>query len=166
MELEQSSECCFPESGLEVLAVQQVSKAQAWQRAGRAGRQHSGICYRLYTEDDFEKFLNMTVPEIQRWSLVLQLSLTVCCFIVAGYWGPVCFWWQIVRYLFNSDIVQCCLWPSLAIPLVFLCTGVTWQVWCCSSWHLGFPTFSRLILYPNHLQVRGSNISLLVWKNN
>ncbi|XP_055513770.1 LOW QUALITY PROTEIN: ATP-dependent RNA helicase DHX33-like [Leucoraja erinacea] len=65
-----------PESGLEVLAVQQVSKAQAWQRAGRAGRQHSGICYRLYTEDDFEKFLNMTVPEIQRCNLasvVLQL---------------------------------------------------------------------------------------------
>ncbi|XP_032901810.1 ATP-dependent RNA helicase DHX33 isoform X2 [Amblyraja radiata] len=65
-----------PESGLEVLAVQQVSKAQAWQRAGRAGRQNSGICYRLYTEDDFEKFLNMTVPEIQRCNLasvVLQL---------------------------------------------------------------------------------------------
>ncbi|XP_041052432.1 ATP-dependent RNA helicase DHX33 isoform X2 [Carcharodon carcharias] len=65
-----------PESGLEVLAVQQVSKAQAWQRAGRAGRQHAGICYRLYTEEEFEKFLNMTVPEIQRCNLasvMLQL---------------------------------------------------------------------------------------------
>uniref|UniRef100_UPI00398E8330 ATP-dependent RNA helicase DHX33 isoform X1 n=2 Tax=Pristiophorus japonicus TaxID=55135 RepID=UPI00398E8330 len=65
-----------PESGLEVLAVQQVSKAQAWQRAGRAGRQQSGICYRLYTEGEFEKFLNMTVPEIQRCNLasvMLQL---------------------------------------------------------------------------------------------
>lgn len=59
----------FPHSeiGLEVLAVQRVSKAQAWQRTGRAGREDSGICYRLYTEDEFEKFDKMTVPEIQRW---------------------------------------------------------------------------------------------------
>lgn len=54
------------EIGLEVLAVQRVSKAQAWQRTGRAGREDSGICYRLYTEDEFEKFDKMTVPEIQR----------------------------------------------------------------------------------------------------
>ncbi|XP_038615627.1 ATP-dependent RNA helicase DHX33 [Tachyglossus aculeatus] len=65
-----------PGSGLEVLAVQRVSKAQAWQRAGRAGREDSGLCYRLYTEDEFEKFDRMTVPEIQRCNLasvVLQL---------------------------------------------------------------------------------------------
>lgn len=55
-----------PDSGLEVLAVQRVSKTQAWQRAGRAGREDSGVCYRLYTEDEFEKFDKMTVPEIQR----------------------------------------------------------------------------------------------------
>lgn len=60
------------DSGLEVLAVQRVSKTQAWQRTGRAGREDSGICYRLYTEDEFEKFEKMTVPEIQRW---VQLSL-------------------------------------------------------------------------------------------
>ncbi|KAM6315730.1 ATP-dependent RNA helicase DHX33 [Podargus strigoides] len=58
-----------PESGLEVLAVQRVSKAQAWQRAGRAGREDSGICYRLYTEEEFEQLEEMTVPEIQRCSL-------------------------------------------------------------------------------------------------
>ncbi|CAJ0930755.1 unnamed protein product [Ranitomeya imitator] len=65
-----------PESGLEILAVQRVSKAQAWQRTGRAGREDSGICYRLYTEDEFEKLDKMTVPEIQRCNLasvVLQL---------------------------------------------------------------------------------------------
>ncbi|XP_043909977.1 ATP-dependent RNA helicase DHX33 [Protopterus annectens] len=58
-----------PESGLEVLAVQRVAKAQAWQRSGRAGREDSGICYRLYTEEEFEKFDSMTVPEIQRCNL-------------------------------------------------------------------------------------------------
>lgn len=65
-----------PDSGLEVLAVQRVSKAQAWQRAGRAGREDSGSCYRLYTEDEFDSLIPMTVPEIQRCNLagvILQL---------------------------------------------------------------------------------------------
>ncbi|XP_023688879.1 ATP-dependent RNA helicase DHX33 [Paramormyrops kingsleyae] len=62
-----------PDSGLEVLAVQRVSKAQAWQRTGRAGREESGLCYRLYTEDEFENFINMTVPEIQRCNLASVL---------------------------------------------------------------------------------------------
>uniref|UniRef100_A0A8C9A7L3 RNA helicase n=1 Tax=Prolemur simus TaxID=1328070 RepID=A0A8C9A7L3_PROSS len=71
---------CLPrgpkDSGLEVLAVQRVSKTQAWQRTGRAGREDSGVCYRLYTEEEFEKFEKMTVPEIQRCNLagvMLQL---------------------------------------------------------------------------------------------
>ncbi|KAM3853092.1 ATP-dependent RNA helicase DHX33 isoform 1-T1 [Vipera latastei] len=59
----------MPQSGLEILAVQRISKAQAWQRAGRAGREDSGFCYRLYTEDEFEKFDKMTIPEIQRCNL-------------------------------------------------------------------------------------------------
>lgn len=58
--------CVLLDSGLEVLAVQRVSKAQAWQRAGRAGREDSGSCYRLYTEDEFDNLANTTVPEIQR----------------------------------------------------------------------------------------------------
>ncbi|XP_074466767.1 ATP-dependent RNA helicase DHX33 isoform X1 [Sebastes fasciatus] len=65
-----------PDSGLEVLAVQRVSKAQAWQRAGRAGREDSGCCYRLYTEPEFDNLIPMTVPEIQRCNLsgvMLQL---------------------------------------------------------------------------------------------
>lgn len=58
---EQSSDLAIlpPDSGLEVLAVQRVSKTQAWQRTGRAGREDSGICYRLYTEDEFESLRKM-----------------------------------------------------------------------------------------------------------
>ncbi|NXG44950.1 DHX33 helicase, partial [Psilopogon haemacephalus] len=58
-----------PEAGLEVLAVQRVSQAQAWQRTGRAGRDASGVCYRLYTQQEFDTFPAMTVPEIQRCNL-------------------------------------------------------------------------------------------------
>ena len=52
-----------------MLLVQPVSKAQARQRTGRAGRETSGLCYRLYTEEQFEELKEMTVPEIQRCSL-------------------------------------------------------------------------------------------------
>ncbi|XP_054022396.1 ATP-dependent RNA helicase DHX33 [Dryobates pubescens] len=58
-----------PDTGLEVLALQRVSQAQAWQRAGRAGREASGVCYRLYTQEEFDKLDRMTVPEIQRCNL-------------------------------------------------------------------------------------------------
>lgn len=60
-----------------------MSKAQAWQRTGRAGREDSGLCYRLYTEDEFEKFDKMTIPEIQRWvqnpdTIILLATLLSC----------------------------------------------------------------------------------------
>lgn len=65
-----------PNSGLDLLKVVRVSKAQALQRTGRAGRESAGACYRLYTEQEFEQFSDSTVPEIQRCNLssvVLQL---------------------------------------------------------------------------------------------
>lgn len=65
-----------PNSGLDLLKVVRVSKAQALQRTGRAGRESAGSCYRLYTEQEFEQFSDSTVPEIQRCNLssvVLQL---------------------------------------------------------------------------------------------
>ena len=65
-----------PLIGLDVLCVQPVSQAQAWQRCGRAGREGPGACYRLYTEDSFQSLPPKTVPEIQRCdlsSVVLQL---------------------------------------------------------------------------------------------
>ncbi|XP_014670331.1 PREDICTED: probable ATP-dependent RNA helicase DHX34 isoform X2 [Priapulus caudatus] len=53
-----------------------VSKASAEQRKGRAGRTGPGICYRLYTEQDYEAFDDYTMPEIHKVpldSLVLQM---------------------------------------------------------------------------------------------
>nr|CCC94015.1 putative pre-mRNA splicing factor ATP-dependent RNA helicase [Trypanosoma congolense IL3000] len=56
--------------GMEVLVEVDVSKAQAMQRAGRAGRTAAGKCFRLYTARAFESLRENTVPEIQRSSLV------------------------------------------------------------------------------------------------
>eukprot|EP01129_Flabellula_baltica_P016049 TRINITY_DN8387_c0_g1_i1.p1 TRINITY_DN8387_c0_g1~~TRINITY_DN8387_c0_g1_i1.p1 ORF type:complete len:668 (-),score=121.64 TRINITY_DN8387_c0_g1_i1:32-2035(-) len=59
--------------GMEMLTVIPVSKAQAKQRAGRAGRTHSGFCYRVYTEQTFNS-LNITpIPEIKRANLALTI---------------------------------------------------------------------------------------------
>lgn len=59
-----------PSSGMYSLDVVQISKVQANQRAGRAGRTRPGKCYRLYPSRLFQdEFLDVTVPEIQRSSL-------------------------------------------------------------------------------------------------
>eukprot|EP01018_Ginkgo_biloba_P026806 Gb_11931 [translate_table: standard] len=66
-----------PRIGMESLVVIPVSKAQALQRSGRAGREAPGKCFRLYTEEEFEKLADSTVPEIKRCNLsnvVLQLK--------------------------------------------------------------------------------------------
>ncbi len=71
-----------PKTGLDALKVQPISKAQARQRLGRAGRESSGVCYRLFTEEQFDELKEMTTPEIQRCNLasvVLQLmALGIC----------------------------------------------------------------------------------------
>ncbi|WCJ38716.1 RNA helicase family protein [Euphorbia peplus] len=59
-----------PLTGMYSLDVVQISKVQAKQRAGRAGRTRPGKCYRLYPSMMYEDdFLDVTVPEIQRSSL-------------------------------------------------------------------------------------------------
>jgi ATP-dependent RNA helicase DHX33 len=48
------------------------------QRAGRAGREGHGYCFRLYTEDAFDTMVASAEPEVQRSSLtsaVLQLKV-------------------------------------------------------------------------------------------
>ncbi|MFN0298912.1 MAG: ATP-dependent RNA helicase HrpA, partial [Burkholderiales bacterium] len=54
---------------VEQLQVERISQAAAKQRAGRCGRVASGICIRLYAEDDHDKRPAFTDPEILRSSL-------------------------------------------------------------------------------------------------
>ncbi|KAJ6898404.1 pre-mRNA-splicing factor ATP-dependent RNA helicase DEAH4 [Populus alba x Populus x berolinensis] len=59
-----------PSTGMYSLDIIQISKVQANQRAGRAGRTRPGKCYRLYPSEVYqEEFLDVTVPEIRRSSL-------------------------------------------------------------------------------------------------
>ena len=58
-----------PSNGFEILKTQPISKAQARQRCGRAGREAPGICYRLYPEKSFFQLKEDAVPEIQRCNL-------------------------------------------------------------------------------------------------
>ena len=59
-----------PRIGMDALLVTPVSKANANQRSGRAGRTGPGYCFRLYTERQFrEELMEAAVPEIQRTNL-------------------------------------------------------------------------------------------------
>lgn len=60
-----------PRTGMDSLGVVPISRVQATQRAGRAGRTCPGRCYRLYTKKRYEMDMpSTTAPEIQRTSLV------------------------------------------------------------------------------------------------
>ena len=64
------------QSRIQGLPVEDISKASARQRTGRAGRVKPGVCIRLYSPEDFEKREEFTEPEIRRSNLanvVLQL---------------------------------------------------------------------------------------------
>lgn len=59
-----------PSTGMYSLDVVPISKVQANQRAGRAGRTRPGKCYRLYSAEVYrDDLLDETVPEILRSSL-------------------------------------------------------------------------------------------------
>ena len=58
------------------LPIEAISQASANQRSGRCGRVSSGICIRLYSEDDFLNRAEFTDPEILRTNLatvILQM---------------------------------------------------------------------------------------------
>jgi ATP-dependent helicase HrpA len=66
-----------PRSRLQRLPIEQISKASALQRAGRAGRLFPGVCTRLFSAEDHDARPEFTVPEVQRANLsgvVLQLA--------------------------------------------------------------------------------------------
>jgi len=64
-------------SKIQRLPIEKISQASANQRKGRCGRVSAGICYRLYSEDDFNLRDEFTSPEIQRTNLaavILQME--------------------------------------------------------------------------------------------
>ncbi|KAM4627207.1 putative ATP-dependent RNA helicase DHX40 isoform 2-T2 [Polymixia lowei] len=65
--------------GMDILEVVPISKSEAQQRAGRAGRTSAGKCFRIYTKEFWEKCMpEYTVPEVQRTSLTAVI-LTLKC---------------------------------------------------------------------------------------
>ena len=54
---------------VEMLRVENISQAAAQQRAGRCGRVADGVCFRLYSEDEFKARPAYTDPEVLRSSL-------------------------------------------------------------------------------------------------
>ena len=64
-------------SKVQRLPVEKISQASANQRKGRCGRVSSGICIRLYSEEDFQSRPAFTDPEIKRTALstvLLQMA--------------------------------------------------------------------------------------------
>ena len=56
-------------SKIQRLPIEAISQASANQRKGRCGRVAEGICYRLYSEEDFNSRPQFTDPEILRTNL-------------------------------------------------------------------------------------------------
>jgi ATP-dependent RNA helicase DHX8/PRP22 len=66
-----------PRSGVDELVVAPIAVSQATQRAGRAGREGPGKCFRLYCEDVMRSLEPHVTPELLRTNLsgvVLQLK--------------------------------------------------------------------------------------------
>ncbi|KAM4886653.1 putative ATP-dependent RNA helicase DHX40 isoform 4-T4 [Sylvia borin] len=71
-----------PRVGLDILEVVPISKSEAKQRAGRAGRTSAGKSFGLYSREFWEQCMpEHTVPEIRRTSLT-SVILTLKCLAV------------------------------------------------------------------------------------
>jgi ATP-dependent helicase HrpB len=58
-----------PERGINTLHLEEISRASAEQRKGRAGRTAPGVCHRLWTESGQKNRPERNTPEIQRADL-------------------------------------------------------------------------------------------------
>lgn len=67
--------------------ISAVSQSQANQRAGRAGRESAGMCYRLFTEDTFTHLDISSKPEVQR----VGIAQVVLQLFVIGVANPLAF---------------------------------------------------------------------------
>lgn len=65
-------------TGVETLTLSPISKSSAIQRAGRAGREGPGICFRLYTEKAYGSLEDVSLPEIQRCNLTFATLQLKC----------------------------------------------------------------------------------------
>lgn len=66
-----------PRTGVTQLLIEPIAQASADQRKGRAGRTRSGVCFRLYEQQDFEGRPRYTDPELLRVGLagaILQMK--------------------------------------------------------------------------------------------
>ncbi|KAF9479926.1 P-loop containing nucleoside triphosphate hydrolase protein [Pholiota conissans] len=59
--------------GFDTLLTRDITKSSAMQRTGRAGREGSGVCFRLYTEEAFQNMAVSGEPEILRCSLTASI---------------------------------------------------------------------------------------------
>ncbi|CAG8529004.1 1067_t:CDS:10 [Diversispora eburnea] len=57
------------------ITIENISKNSADQRMGRAGREGPGFCYRLYTEEEYDKMEKETDPEIKRCNIASIILL-------------------------------------------------------------------------------------------
>jgi len=84
------SKCMQYDSALrvEVLRLQQISRASALQRRGRCGRTGPGRCVRLYTRHRYESMLPFHAPDVANKDLSGAM-----CIIMAARLDPVTFPW-------------------------------------------------------------------------
>ena len=63
----------YPKESASSLIEERISQAAANQRKGRAGRTQPGICYRLYTEEEYNKFKKFPTPDIQKTDITSDI---------------------------------------------------------------------------------------------
>ncbi|KAI1793231.1 P-loop containing nucleoside triphosphate hydrolase protein [Ganoderma leucocontextum] len=65
-------------TGFDTLLTRDITQSSAVQRAGRAGREGRGFCFRLYTENAFDALPLTAEPEIRRCTLTSSLLQLRC----------------------------------------------------------------------------------------